>query len=612
MSELAAMSEMASLSAAARTSGRPPRLLRALLLGVPALLVWATPAWADEAPAAQPPPGAEPPPAQAPLDASSDPAEGADLAAAERALTQADGLREEGRWNEAAESYWAARKANPAEFRTHRLYQDMCRRAGDDLSKLVTDYDGLVASYPAHVAFRVHRLRLEPAAARLAALDTLRAQHPQDGDLALDLARAALETGDIVKAQKLLKDLAGALSGARAVDAVLLAVEADLRAGAQVEARKRSDAALAAQPDNRELLLCAARLDLLDGLLESGVERVTKVLAARPNHLAATLVASELLSRQGKRDEAIAVLERALRTAKDSPDVLLPLADLVASQETEVAYARAMELYTKVLESRSNHPRALYGQAWILERQVKWKEAEELYRKALIADASWARAVHSVGYCQFRQGRVSEAQVQIKKALDLDPLLISAMLDLAATYDAQANYAQALKQYEKVLKLKGQEQNLRALVNCAFDHEALGAFLKAHEMLLKAHKVAPADVDIVVWLGDNDYFQEKWKDAEKWYQNAVGMDAKAFFAWRGLGFTLGHQKRWVDAAAALEKARVLRPTDKDVLLALGDMYLSELEDLEKALAAYEGYVQAGGDDPQVPELITEIKKALGR
>jgi cytochrome c-type biogenesis protein CcmH/NrfG len=90
------------------------------------------------------------------------------------------------------------------------------------------------------------------------------------------------------------------------------------------------------------------------------------------------------------------------------------------------------------------------------------------------------------------------------------------------------------------------------------------------------------------------------------------MDEKSFFGWRGLGFTLGHQKRWADCTAALEKARALKPTDTDVLMALGDIYMLELEDLEKALKAYEEYVQAGGDDPAVPEIIEEIKKALGK
>lgn len=556
-----------------------------------------SPLRAEEAPAAEP---------------AADPAEGADLAAAEKALAQADALREEGRWNEAAEAYWAARKANLADFRTHRSYQEMCRRAGDEVGKLIADYDQLVSSYPKHTAFRVLRLRLDPPATRLPALEALRAECPQDADLALELARATLESGDAAKTQKLLKEISGGLSGPAAVDAVLLGVEADMRAGQRAEARKRLDAALAAQPDQRELLLQAARLDLLEGQHEAGLDRAGKVLAGRPNHLAATLVQAELLSRLGKRDEAIAALERVLRTAKDVTEVLLPLADLTAQLETEVAYAKANELYAKVLEAKPNHPRAHYGVAWILERQTKWKEAEDAYRKSLTDDPAWARALHSVGYCMFRQGRVSEAQIQIRRALDIDPNLVPAMLDLAATMDAQAKYAEALKQYEKVLKMKGQEENLRAIINSAFDHEATGAFPKAQDMLLKAHKIAPDDADVVVWLGDNAYFQEKWKDAEKWYQKAVGMDEKSFFGWRGLGFTLGHQKRWADCVAALEKARALKPTDTDILMALGDIYMLELEDLEKAQKAYEEYVQAGGDDPSVPEIIEEIKKALGK
>ena len=57
---------------------------------------------------------------------------------------------------------------------------------------------------------------------------------------------------------------------------------------------------------------------------------------------------------------------------------------------------------------------------------------------------------------------------------------------------------------------------------------------------------------------------------------------------------------------------VSSPTDTDILMALGDIYMLELEDLEKAQKAYEEYVQAGGDDPSVPEIIEEIKKALGK
>ena len=66
-----------------------------------------------------------------------------------------------------------------------------------------------------------------------------------------------------------------------------------------------------------------------------------------------------------------------------------------------------------------------------------------------------------------------------------------------------------------------------------------------------------------------------------------------------------------DAVDALEKARALKGDDAVVLFALGRLYLYELEDLKKALEAYEGYVKAGGGDTTVPGLIEQIKAELG-
>ena len=88
------------------------------------------------------------------------------------------------------------------------------------------------------------------------------------------------------------------------------------------------------------------------------------------------------------------------------------------------------------------------------------------------------------------------------------------------------------------------------------------------------------------------------------------MDEESFFAWRGLGYTLGHMKRWEDAVMALEKAKKIKGDDLDVYLALGDIYMAEIEDLEKALSNFQEYVQRGGNDPAIQDLIIEIQKQL--
>ena len=69
--------------------------------------------------------------------------------------------------------------------------------------------------------------------------------------------------------------------------------------------------------------------------------------------------------------------------------------------------------------------------------------------------------------------------MQFKRALDLDPAFVTALANLGATFDAQAKYGEAIKVYEKILRMTGQKENLRAIINCAFDSEATGAFPKA-------------------------------------------------------------------------------------------------------------------------------------
>ena len=218
--------------------------------------------------------------------------------------------------------------------------------------------------------------------------------------------------------------------------------------------------------------------------------------------------------------------------------------------------------------------------------------------------------MNSIGYCLFKQGRVTESQVQFKRALDMDRDFVTAQANLGSTLDAQTKYKDAIKLYEKILKKRGQSENLRALINCAFDYEALGSFPKALKLLVKAHKILPEDANIMVWIGDNHYFGKKWREAVKWYQMAVAKDDKSFFGWRGLGLTFAQRKRWADAVGALEKASEVKPDDLDIYVILGDIYLAELDDLQKALARYEEYINRGGTDPDVEEVIKEIKQDL--
>jgi len=285
--------------------------------------------------------------------------------------------------------------------------------------------------------------------------------------------------------------------------------------------------------------------------------------------------------------------------------------DLAAKAGTKEALETGVNLYKKALALPGVDPlHGLYGLAWAYERQGLFKEASELYREANALAPSDAGIVNSVGVMLLKQKSFQAALVQFRKAIDLDPKSPEAYLNVAVVAEQQSDWAEAIKQYQKVLAMKGQESNVRALLNCAFDQEALSQYKKAEELLVRVRQIRPGEADFAVFHGDNLFFQKKWKPSVKAYQDAVKLDDKNRFAWRGLGFALSQDGKTDDALDALLKAKALKADDPPTLIVLGDIYYADKQDLQKALENYEAYVKAGGTNPDVPTIIENLKNEL--
>ena len=526
------------------------------------------------------------------------------------AFDQGEAAREEMRFGDAAQAYWRAVTLDPGYYRAHVRFQDASLASGTELDSLTADYELLERDFPAHAAaIHLHALRLKPPAERVPLVEALLKQG-DSSDGHLELGRAKLALGDASGAVKELQKALATAPGDRP-DVLLLMAEAEMAAGDADSARKRLENAVGANPQFWLGHLALARLDLLAKEFEKAEQRARTVLEQRPSYIAAFLVRSE--ARVGLKDVegAMGILDSAARISPEARPVILARADLHGRADTEAGFNAALTLYQILVDRSSEDVHALYGKGWALERLKKWPEAEETYREIVSFQPTHLEALNSVGYTLLKQGRVSEAQVQFKKALAVDEKFVAAMLNLGSTLDMQSKWGDAIKVYETVLKMKEQKENLRALVNCAFDHEENGSFPKAAKLLEQAHDVAPQDANILTWLGDNMYFQKKWKDAEKRYREAIALDEKLFFAWRGLGFALMERNRIDDAIAALEKAYTLKPDAIELLILMGDLYLDQ-ERLEEAFAKYKAYRDAGGDDPDVLDALDELAEELGK
>ena len=580
---------------AVRTRTRPARL--APTVAALAALVLAPRAFAPHA-------FAEDPPAA--------PASVADPAAARKIFEEAEVLREEMKWDKAAERYAQSLDKDEGSWIANLRYQEAVLAVGakgnlqQEVLTLKDEYDKAVAGRPADPAARIHRLRLEAPADRLPVLVRDQKASPLNPVLLLELGRAHLALGDAASARKPLE---AALPGAPdRTEALLLLCEALRRFGDATNARTRLEAEVAQRGDFWDAHLALARLDLLEEKHEDALKRAAIVLSLRPSHLPAMLLMSEASSRLKKPEDALQALEKALRVTPECSEAMVAWADLTAKAGTPEALKRAVEAYTKALGHGGGF-RAQYGLGWAQERLGLLPEAEKSYGEARLLAPSDPAVLNSIGYVLLRQKKFTEASGKFRQAIALAPEWPDAYANLASVLEEQGDWNEAIKTYQRLFRIKGQDKNVRALVNCAFDYEALSTYQKGQELLEKARALRPQDSEIATFLGDNLYFQHKWKLAIKAYKDAVGLDDKNRFAWRGLGASLAMDDKAEDAVAALEKSKALKADDANVLLLLGDLYVI-IENPEKAVENYEAYVKAGGGDPDVPRLIEELKKEI--
>ena len=130
-------------------------------------------------------------------------------------------------------------------------------------------------------------------------------------------------------------------------------------------------------------------------------------------------------------------------------------------------------------------------------------------------------------------------------------------------------------------------------------------------MLAKVREIRPHDAEVATLLRRQPVLPEEVQGGD---QGVPGVDQarreEPLRLARASASRSPQDDKAEDAVAALEKAKALKADDQPTLLVLGDLYLNDLENLEKALENYKAYVKAGGNNPDVPLIIEEIEKQL--
>lgn len=193
----------------------------------------------------------------------------------------------------------------------------------------------------------------------------------------------------------------------------------------------------------------------------------------------------------------------------------------------------------------------------------EWAKALAEYRNAITLDPRKADYRARLGAALSQEGKHDEALLEFLEGLRLDPASSLTYRSLGDYYLGLLQWNAAEVSYRKAAELSaGGDPKAR---------HGLGIALTAQEKLdeavaafSEAVRLAPADPEHPYWLGDVQFRQKKWKEAEASVRLALEKSAEAAFKVRcvnSLGDIFFAQKRWANAEREFRKAASLDPKD---------------------------------------------------
>lgn len=316
-----------------------------------------------------------------------------------------------------------------------------------------------------------------------------------------------------------------------------------------------ANAAVKLAPDDQVTVLSAASSASSGSTRQPGIDILSQYLDRKPENLDVRFAYARLLAQEGRRDDAKAQFEQALKQDPESPEILFSLAQLAYQTEQKEVAQDYLERYVALPANvqRDNNPAYLFlGQ--VAEERREFKRAEAAYAKVgkgeQYLDARIRRAIvlgrmdqvedgrallrtTSVGAPQQRS-RLTSAEAQILRNAKR-PKEAFAVLDAAVA--KQPNNADLLYDHAMAAEQAGQpdvmETSLRKVISLrpesAHAYNALGYTLadrnerldEAEQLIRKALKISPEDAHILDSMGWVLFRRGDLDGAEKFLRQAL-------------------------------------------------------------------------------------------
>ncbi|MBF0125766.1 MAG: tetratricopeptide repeat protein [Magnetococcales bacterium] len=390
-------------------------------------------------------------------------------------------------------------------------------------------------------------------------------------------------------------------------------------AARQVLARGISHGALRDTPNDDALI------DLYRQRRYPELEQQARVMTATaPEHGFGWKVLALAIQQQGRVDEALTVMQKALELLPDDAEIHGNLGvmwmELGRLVEAEVCYRQALalrgdhaeacnnlgmllhrqnrpdeaeEAFGQALRIKPDYINAHYNLALLLQEQKHWSKAETAFRKLLHLKPDHFEAFNHLGMLLAEQHRLLEAENAYRQALMLNPQCAEAYYNLGNTLRTQNRLIEAETSYFQALSRK--PDLVAAHCNLGILYYRQGHPDRAANQLHKGLAHLPDDVESLYNLGIIQHEQGLFDAAETSCRRALKSRPDHAALWNNLGNTLIELNRPDEAEPCFRQALACRPDYAAAHFNLGNL----LYDLVRLTEAGTSFRRAAELDPDL-------------
>jgi tetratricopeptide (TPR) repeat protein len=259
---------------------------------------------------------------------------------------------------------------------------------------------------------------------------------------------------------------------------------------ARETARARLEAALRVDGKLWEAWHDLGALAAQDGEDEAAIEAYTKALSIYPTHTATLLARAEAYRRVGKKKDARADYEAALRATEADDPVRRDAAARLASLLRDVGdFDDAVAVLRDTVRLSGTSAKIYTELGLIYIQQQRPELAQLVLAKAIELDAKDPAIYNALALLAMKQGRAQEAFLRFEQAVEIDASYTDARFNKATVLLDAGDYARAKAELAVVVEKRPDDHAAAVALGVAY--RGLGQFAEAKRTWEKVIKEAP-------------------------------------------------------------------------------------------------------------------------